>query len=103
MRKQPVYPVNTAPRLQALYVCEVYNVSAVGEEQLILRKYYEKPGYAKSYRTQQDRHFKRLLANWGNAGHIHYRAPQWLVNGVPVVSQRYDVYAITPNGYEDIP
>jgi hypothetical protein len=93
-----IVPIGSTPRINAIHVCDVYVTDADGNEQLIARKYYDKVGHAKSYRTMYTNNFtvhtKYLQAAGRDIG---------FMNNVPIVNQRCDVYSITPTGYVTIP
>jgi len=104
-RNGKVLPVGTSTRMSAVYICDVYHVTADNNEMLIARKYYAKPGYAKAYRTSNEKAFKAWQDRYAAAMHVGgrgYGAVSYQINGVPVVNMRCDVYAITPNGFENL-
>lgn len=99
-----IRPLGTTPLLEAVYVCDVYNLDGFGGEELTMRKRYNLVGQAKAYRTRAKKLFQDCLKHW--QWNIDRGLPdhRWrMSNNCPVFDQRYVVYALTPNGYETIP
>jgi hypothetical protein len=88
-----------------MYVCDVYAVSADGRELLIARKTYNKPGTAKAFRTNMIRRWEVTLDRRARAlpryqySHFDFLEHRDVPNDL-IVDRRYDVYALTPMGYQ---
>lgn len=95
--------------MPGVFVCDVYAVSVAGFERLQERRFYDKVGPAKAFRTRAEKHWKLSVKSWkeriarGDQPHLVYIAQPRGIPDNEVWEQRYDVYEITPTGYVPIP